>query len=202
MARNRLRELTLHELLERLQACPEAIKWSEAYQTFEQMWQDCPHPEWMLWSLQQIDYQEDSKLRLFAVACVRHHWDLLDDRRSRRAVEVAERFATHQASREDLRAARQESLAAAEQGAQSVGWTAAHAASRSAASHTVRVVALAAARLASNDAIRAAAWDIGSGVTPEAEEKWQASQLRRILERDTPEILDRANRKRLVEESC
>jgi hypothetical protein len=45
----------------------------------------------------------ETKLRLFGCACCRRIWDLLTDERSRRAVDVSERYADRLASVEDLR---------------------------------------------------------------------------------------------------
>jgi hypothetical protein len=69
----------------------------------EMEWLACSDPQPML---EFVSGQAgDRKLRLFACACVRRVWHLLADPRSRRAVEVAERYADGEADAEDLRLA-------------------------------------------------------------------------------------------------
>ena len=69
----------------------------------EQEWLFCKEPGRMLKGLRVAI--SGRKLRLFAVACCRRVWPLLQDERSRRAVEVAERHADGLANDQELEAA-------------------------------------------------------------------------------------------------
>jgi hypothetical protein len=71
----------------------------------EMEWWECQDPQAMLALVQASGRASERKLRLFAVACCRSVWPLLRDEASRKAVEVAERFAEGSASEEDLNAA-------------------------------------------------------------------------------------------------
>jgi hypothetical protein len=90
----------------------------------EQEWLQATDPDLMLEYLR--GKASKRKLRLFAVACCRRVWPLLDDKRSRRAVEVVEHYADGLASTQDLKEAHE----AAGQACQMPARTAASDASR------------------------------------------------------------------------
>ncbi len=69
----------------------------------EQRWLTSDNPSEMMAYVQ--DKVSPRRLRLFACACCRMVWHLLTDERSRRAVEVAERYADKQATEKERREA-------------------------------------------------------------------------------------------------
>ncbi len=73
----------------------------------EAEWLACTDPQPMLEFLRTGGRENRRKLRLFAVACCRRVWPLLDDERSRLAVEAAELYADGLASEQDLQEAHQ-----------------------------------------------------------------------------------------------
>ena len=116
-------------------ACADGIEDGRQYATFADWWRGTQRSDYMLWLLERMGYPDDRKLRLLACRFVRGTrvddtrtvWDLLTDERSRRAVEVAERYAVGEARKGELEAAARAASSAA-RAASSVAWAAASAA--------------------------------------------------------------------------
>jgi hypothetical protein len=73
----------------------------------EAEWLACTDPQPMLEFLYRIANISERKLRLFGVACCRRTVAVLQDERSRTAIEVADRYADGNASEEEFQAAGQ-----------------------------------------------------------------------------------------------
>ncbi len=95
----------LKDWLEDHGACEDGAKWALATgcESIEEVWlRDDLKPEWRIWVATRKSMVADRILRKFACACVRQVWHLLTDERSRNVVEVAERFADGNATKEEL----------------------------------------------------------------------------------------------------
>lgn len=96
----------------------------------EAEWQNCEDAQKMLEWLRESGKASERKLRLFSVACCRGVWSLLATWATRRAVEVAERYADGAAGEEELASeayglrsdARQRGASAAQQAAGASVW--------------------------------------------------------------------------------
>jgi hypothetical protein len=71
-----------------------------------ELWALDMRPAWRVWIATRPGVMPDQDLRLFAGLAVRRVWHLLADERSRKAVEVAERYLAGEATAEELAGAR------------------------------------------------------------------------------------------------
>lgn len=87
-----------------MNACTEAIEWV-GDRDLQKAWVECERGDWMLWlaSRSGIDLRT---LTLAKARCAKLIIHLMEDERSRKAVEVAEKFGLGQATREELNEAR------------------------------------------------------------------------------------------------
>ena len=136
---------------------------------------DCPAAD-RIWVVLGMMSENDRRLaaccfvRRTPIGDGRTVWDLLTDDRSRKAVEVAERFADGEATERELDAAWDAASAAANAAA----WDAASAAAWDAANAAAWDAASAAASAAARGAARAAAWDAASAAANAA--AWAAAR--------------------------
>jgi hypothetical protein len=164
----KLTEITPKEFCEATNACSAGREFALKYQSMNEVWDNCPTANWLLWIINKTGRLDDQTLRLFAVWCARNTplpdgrktGDLLIDPQSLAALDVAERFANGQLIGEEL--------VAAWSAAKPAAWDTAGAAARAAAWSSAWSAALA----ASGAAARAAAGDIAGDAWGDA--AWDA----------------------------
>ena len=98
--------ISIKDFCDKHNACQDGRQWALANCTDMQDAWNKLRPDWLLWVATRPGVLTDRELRLFAVFCARQVDHLLTDERSRNAIDVAERFANGQATREELAAAR------------------------------------------------------------------------------------------------
>ena len=128
-----------------------------------------------LWCLRAVSGY-DKEIRLFAVWCARQVQHLMTDQRSVDALDVAERFANGDATKEELDAA----WAASGSAARAASGSAARAAAGDAARAAARAASGSAAWDAARAAARAAAWSAARAAARAAQETKFREMLREI----------------------
>jgi hypothetical protein len=108
-------KMTINEFCDRHGACYGGYKWAidTGCATMADLWRrsDMRH-DWRIWIATRPGVLDQKTQRLFACWCVRQVWHLVEDERSRHAVEVAERYAVGTATGYELADARDAASAA------------------------------------------------------------------------------------------
>lgn len=94
----------MKKLLTDMNACTEAIEWV-GDRDLQKAWEECERADWMLWLAGRSGINLRT-LTLVKARCAKLVIHLMEDERSRKAVEVAEKFGLGQATREELNEAR------------------------------------------------------------------------------------------------
>jgi len=120
---------TIEEFCIEHRACKDGREWALAHcGTMADVWATAK-PEWVVWVATRPGVLPDREIRLFAVFCARQVEHLLTDQRSRDAIDVAEKFASGEATGCELTAAWTAAAARAADGAAAgaAAWAAAAA---------------------------------------------------------------------------
>ena len=157
--------------------------------------------EWLIWAITRPNVFTDSVLRKLACRLIRETplydgrtvWDLLTDERSRRAVEVAERYADGKATAQELDAAHAAVWAAACDAARVAARAAARDAAYAAAVWAAAVWAAAYAAAACDAAVWAAAAVAAAAYAAAANADAKEAQVQMISELGNP-FKERAGR--------
>jgi len=98
--------LSIEQFCDQHYVCNEGREWALSNcRDMEEVWRTAK-PEWLLWIASRQGVLTDKELRMFVVFCARQVQHLMEDQRSIKAIDVAERYANGFATNEELTAAR------------------------------------------------------------------------------------------------
>ena len=140
--------------INQFEACIDAVEYYDTKESFEQAWKDCPRGDWMLWIARRLGVDRRNFF-LAKALCAKTVIHLMKDERTRKAVEVAEKYGLGHVTETELNAADADAADAAD-AAYAAYAAAAYAASDAAAA--AADAAYAAADAAAADAYAAAAY--------------------------------------------
>ena len=127
--------MNVSNFLKRQEACIEGFKWAtDNCSTMQEVW-DTAKPEWLIWLATRKGVCEEKMVHRFSCFCVREIWHLLKDERSKKAIEVKEKWIDGLASDSELKVASADAAAASADAAAAYAAAAAASASADAAAY-------------------------------------------------------------------
>ena len=99
------------EKLKKLNACQDAIEYSEKFSTLQKAWNECNRGDWMLWLLGRLSGPPDSESRkhvvLIACKCARLSLKYIpkDEKRPLEAIQTTEKYSNGKATFEEVKKA-------------------------------------------------------------------------------------------------
>jgi hypothetical protein len=168
--------MTVSKFLKHQKACKEGFKWAtDNCSTMQDVW-DTAKPDWLIWLATREGVCDEKMVHRFSCFCVREIWHLLKDERSKKAIEVKEKWIDGLVSDSELKDAAADAADAADAAAAAYAAAAYAAAAADAAAY-----AAAAADAAADAAAYAAAAadaDAAAAAAADAAKKKQAKWLR------------------------
>jgi hypothetical protein len=116
LTNNKKTTTDLWQFLENNRACARALPWAAKWEKLEDAWEQCPNPDWLLWSLKHGGYEDPQVLLAWACWCVRQVDHLILGVECRQALEASEKFLAGKLTREELVMARETVVKAGEAG--------------------------------------------------------------------------------------
>lgn len=164
--------ISINDFCEKFDACPAGKKWAMSNcKTMQDVW-DTAKPDWLIWVATRESVLDDKKLREFSVWCCKQIWHLIKDKRSRKAVCVANRYWRGRASDDELHVVSDVVLAAARYAQMDAASYAAIYAARSAEMDATRTSAIYAASDAAIASAMDSALDSEMDSARDAQAKW------------------------------